>query len=62
MTNCPICNGKIEYKSEMTTYTYKKHSIEIEQYGEYCMKCEEAFLSPKDLELTKFQIVNFKRE
>jgi HTH-type transcriptional regulator/antitoxin MqsA len=62
MTNCPICNGKIEYKSELTTYTYKDHSIEIEQSGEHCTKCEEAFLSPKDLKSTKLQIANFKRE
>lgn len=61
MTNCPICNGKIEYKSEQIIYTYKKHSIEIEQSGEYCMECEEAFLSPKDLESTKMKIVNFKK-
>ncbi|WP_294960798.1 type II toxin-antitoxin system MqsA family antitoxin [Sulfurimonas sp.] len=62
MTKCPICNGKIEYKSEMTTYTYKKHSIEIAQSGEYCMECKEAFLSQKDLKSTKLQIANFKRE
>jgi len=62
MTNCPICNGKIEYKSELTTYTYKNHSTEIEQSAEYCMECKEAFLSPKDLKSTKLQIANFKRE
>lgn len=62
MTNCPICNGKIEYRSEMTTYTYKSHTIEVEQSGEYCSECEEAFLSPKDLKSTKLQIANFKRE
>ena len=62
MINCPICNGKVENKSELTTYTYKEHSIEIEQSGEYCTKCKEAFLSPKDLKSTKLQIANFKRE
>ena len=62
MTNCPICNGKIEYKSELTTYKYKNHSIEIEQSGEYCTECKESFLSPKDLKSTKLQIANFKRE
>ena len=62
MTNCPICNGKVEYKSELTTYTYKDHSIEIEQSGEYCTECKEAFLSPKDLKSTKLKIANFKRE
>jgi len=62
MTNCPICNGKIEYKSELTTYTYKNHSAKIIQSGEYCTKCKEAFLSQKDLKSTKLQIANFKRE
>ena len=62
MTNCPICDGKIEYKSELTTYTYKNHSTQIIQSGEYCTKCKEAFLSPKDLKSTKLQIANFKRE
>jgi len=62
MTNCPICNAKIVNKSELTTYTYKDHSIEIEQSGKYCIKCEEAFLSPKDLKSTKLKIANFKRE
>ncbi len=62
MTNCPICNAKVEYRSELTTYTYKDHSINIEQPGEYCTKCKEAFLSPKDLKSTKLKIANFKRE
>ena len=62
MTNCPICNGKIEQKSEFTTYTYKEHSTEFEQSGKYCTACKEAFLSPKDLKSTKLQIANFKRE
>ncbi len=62
MINCPICNGKIEIKSELTTYTYKSHSIELEQSGEYCLNCKEAFLSPKDLKSTKLKVANFKRE
>ncbi|MEA1983011.1 MAG: type II toxin-antitoxin system MqsA family antitoxin [Campylobacterota bacterium] len=62
MTNCPICNGKVEYKTELTIYTYKEHSIKVEQPGEYCLECKEAFLSPKDLKSTKLEIANFKRE
>jgi len=46
----------------MTTYSYKNHSIKIEQSGEYCTKCGEAFLSAKDLKTTKLQIANFKRK
>ncbi len=62
MTNCPICNGKVEYRTELITYTYKTHEIQIEQSGEYCLECKEAFLSPQDLKLTKLEIANFKRK
>ena len=62
MTNCPICNGKVEYKTELTTYTYKSHETKVSQSGEYCLECKEAFLSPKDLKSTKLEIANFKRE
>jgi len=62
MTNCPICNGKVECKTQLATYTYKEHSIEVEQSGEYCLECKEAFLSPQDLKSTKLEIANFKRE
>ena len=62
MINCPICNGKVEYKTELTTYTYKSHKIQVRQAGEYCLECKEAFLSPQDLKSTKLEIANFKRE
>ena len=62
MTNCPICNGKVEYKTQSITYTYKEHSIEVEQSGEYCLECKESFLSTKDLKSTKLEISNFKRK
>ena len=62
MTNCPICSGEIKQTSKPTTYTYKNHSIELNQSGEYCTQCDEAFLSAKDLKSTKLEIANFKRE
>ncbi len=62
MTNCPICGGDIEYTTKKVTHTYKNHSRDIEQVGEYCTKCNEGFLSPKDLKSTKEDIVNFHRE
>ena len=61
MTNCPICNGKVEYKAELITYTYKEHSVEVKQSGEYCLECKEDFLSSKDLKSTKLEIANFTR-
>ena len=48
MTNCPICNGKVEYKTRPTTYTYKEHSIEVEQSGEYCLECKVELQKAKD--------------
>lgn len=62
MTNCPICNGKIEYTSKMVRYEYKNHSVQINQSGEYCSECGESFLSPKDLKSSKKEIADFKRE
>ncbi len=54
--------GGIEYTTKKVTHTYKNHSRDIEQSGEYCTKCNEGFLSPKDLKSTKEDIVNFHRE
>lgn len=61
MTNCPICNSKVEYKTELIIYTYKSHEIQVKQSGQYCLECKEAFLSPQDLKSTKLEIANFKR-
>ena len=61
MKNCPLCNGKVEYKSEKIKYRYKNHFADIEQFGEYCSNCGEGFLSDKDLKSTKMDIANFKR-
>lgn len=58
MTNCPICNGKIEYTSKMVRYEYKNHS----QSGEHCPECGESFLSPKYLKASKKEIADFKIE
>jgi len=62
MKNCPICDGAIEYTSKVITHTYKNHTKNIKQQGEYCTVCKESFLSPKDLKATREEIVNFHRE
>ena len=62
MKNCPICSGEIKQISKPTIYTYKNHSIELNQSGKYCTQCDEAFLSPNDLKSTKLEIANFKRK
>ncbi len=62
MTNCPICNGTIERTIKLIEYKYKGHTRNIKQVGDYCIKCGESFLTPKDLKSTQKEIVNFKRE
>lgn len=61
MTNCPICNGKVEYTTKPVSYNYKNHSTTINQSGHYCSQCSESFLSPKDLKATKKEITDFQR-
>jgi HTH-type transcriptional regulator/antitoxin MqsA len=61
MTNCPICNGNVEYTTKPVNYNYKNHSRTINQSGHYCSQCNESFLSPKDLKATKKEITDFQR-
>jgi len=60
MTHCPICNGNLEFTTKKVTYTYKEHTKDVEQLGEYCASCGESFLSRKDLKSTQKDIRNFK--
>lgn len=61
MKNCPICHGKLEQKTEDIVYEYKDKSVTISQPAEYCLSCEESFLSADDIKATKRDIVDFKR-
>ena len=61
MKNCPICRGKLEYKTEDIVYEYKDKSMTISQPAEYCLSCGESFLSADDIKATKRDIVDFKR-
>ncbi|MDY0328429.1 MAG: type II toxin-antitoxin system MqsA family antitoxin [Arcobacteraceae bacterium] len=61
MINCPICNGNVEYTTKPIKYSYKNHTITINQLGNYCTQCNESFLSPKDLKATKKEIIDFQR-
>ncbi|MDY0096423.1 MAG: type II toxin-antitoxin system MqsA family antitoxin [Candidatus Vecturithrix sp.] len=57
MKTCPFCGeGVLERKVLTETYTYKGHSFEIEQPGEWCSACEEGILNGKDLKATDKQI------
>ena len=43
----------IEFTIKKVIYTYEEHIKEINQSAEYCVSCEESFLSAKDLESTQ---------
>ncbi len=62
MKTCPICEGDLNREERTATYTYKNHTIKILQSGEYCTKCNEGFLSPKDLKASQKSIADFKRK
>ena len=61
MTNCPICNGNIEYTTKPIVYNYRNHNLTINQSGHYCSQCNESFLSPKDIKATKKEIIDMQR-
>ena len=62
MNTCPICDSVLKREDKVVTYTYKDHTREIVQSGEYCTECDEGFLSSKDLKLSQKAIADFKRE
>lgn len=57
MKKCPFCpDGFLERKTILETYTYKNHSIAIEQPGEWCNSCGEGIFNGDDLKATDQQI------
>jgi HTH-type transcriptional regulator/antitoxin MqsA len=62
MKSCPICDGVLKREDRIVNYSYKDHTREILQSGDYCTACGEGFLSPKDLKLSQKVIADFKRE
>ena len=61
MKTCPLCDGSLKREDRTTAYTYKNHTKEIVQSGEYCVVCGEGFLSSKDLKASQKEIADFKR-
>jgi len=61
MKKCPFCkNGFLERKTIRETYTYKDHSVELDQPGEWCHACGEGILNGEDLKVTEKQIRDFQ--
>ena len=60
---CPFCeNGFLENNTIMETYTYKEHTLEIEQPGEWCNVCDEGILESANLKATEKQISDFQSQ
>ncbi len=62
MKKCPVCDGVLNREDKTVAYSYKNHTIELIQSGDYCKACKEGFLSPKDLKVSQKAIADFKRE
>ncbi|MCV6637232.1 type II toxin-antitoxin system MqsA family antitoxin [Candidatus Albibeggiatoa sp. nov. NOAA] len=63
MKKCPFCeDGYMQHKTITETYTYKGHSLEIQQSGEFCDHCEEGVLNYNDIKTTEKQIRDFQSE
>ncbi len=60
---CPFCKGGfLERKTIRETYTYKGHSLEVNQPGEFCNACEEGILNGADLKATERFIRDFQAQ
>jgi len=58
---CHFCqNGFLERKTIKETHTYKGHTFEIEQPGEFCNVCDEGVLNGTDLKATEKPIRDFQ--
>ncbi|TGO03283.1 hypothetical protein PN36_09270 [Candidatus Thiomargarita nelsonii] len=63
MKKCPFCKeGFLEKKTIKETYTYKGHTIEVDQPGEFCNSCEEGILNAADMKATEKQIRDFQSQ
>jgi len=60
---CPFCkDGFLERKTIKETYTYKGHTLEVNQPGEFCNSCEEGILNGADLAATAPVIRDFQAQ
>ena len=61
MKKCPVCKkGTLERKKIKETYTYKGQSIDIEQAGEWCDRCNEGILTSADIKTTEKILHDFR--
>lgn len=61
LTECPICKGCVVRETREKNISYKEKHLSVLQPGWYCDNCSEEFLSKKDIQVTRKEIVDFKR-
>ena len=48
LTACPLCTGDLIQQTRKVSFSYKGQTIELDQTGQYCSRCEEGFLTPEE--------------
>jgi len=62
MTNCPICNGKLNEEMRKENMQYKNKTLTIEMQGDYCQECAEGFFNNEEQALITNRILLAKRK
>ncbi len=58
---CPACrSGKLERKTALQTFTYKRKKLQYEQPGLYCEECGEAILDTSDMDAVEPLLFDFR--
>ena len=59
---CPVCGGNLIRETRDIAFIYKDKTTTILQSGLYCDNCDESFLNPSDLAITRKKRTDFQRE
>lgn len=63
MTQCPLCGGEVEYKTDIPReYRYRGSSIVLGENAYYCKQCDETFQDKKDVLRNEKALLAFHRE
>ncbi len=61
MKKCPFCEeGVLERKIIRESFTYKGRTMDVEQPGEWCDRCEEGILSNADIKAAEKRLHDFR--
>ena len=60
---CQLCGAKaMHHTTKPMEYHYKKHTVVVQQPGEYCDACDESILNAKDLKATRKELAAFRAD